>query len=196
MNGRKVWRALRISLILLIGCAVLTGLVYPLVVLAIGRALFGYRSTGSFVSVDGEIVGSELIGQKFERAEYFHPRPSAVGYDASTSGASNFGPTNAKFIDRVRRRVEATERLEGVEKGSVPADMVTSSGSGLDPDISPASAHAQAARVARARGASKAAVDSLIDEMTSSRALGFLGENRVNVLLLNIELDKRFTLRK
>lgn len=196
MNGGKVLRALKISTVLLICYTVLAGLIYPLVVLAIGRAVFGFRSTGSLVSAGGRIVGSELIGQKFERDEYFHPRPSAVDYDASRSGAANFGPTNARFIGEVRRRVESLERDEGAKKGSVPVDIVTSSGSGLDPDISPASARLQAARVARARGVPEAKINSLIDEMTTPRTLGFLGENRVNVLLLNIELDKRFSPRK
>ena len=196
MNGITVWRALRISVVLLVGCAILTGLIYPLVVLAIGRAIFGYRATGSIVSVNGKPVGSELIGQKFERDEYFHPRPSAVDYDASKSGAADFGPTNGRYIDAVTRRAEALERKEGAKKGSIPVDLVTSSGSGLDPDITPAAAHLQAARVARARGIPKSKVDSLIGEMTAPRTLGFLGENRVNVLLLNIELDKRFPSRK
>jgi K+-transporting ATPase ATPase C chain len=172
---------------------VLTGLIYPLVVWGIGAVLFPKQATGSLVTdAKGTVIGSTLIAQSFTADKYFHPRPSAAGagYDAMSSSASNLGPTSKALIDLVKARV-ATETLEnpGLTAGNVPVDMVTASGSGLDPDISPDNAAAQVARVAKARGLTIDAVRQLVAQHTRGRDLGFLGEPRVNVLELNLALD-------
>ena len=177
---------------------VLTGLLYPGVVTALCQLIFPRPANGSLVVVDGKIVGSALLGQNFSKQEYFHPRPSAAGndgYDATASGGSNLGPTNQKLIDRVNADV-AKFRAENPDfDGPIPADMVTTSASGLDPDISVASALAQAPRVAQARGATLDQVRQLIEARTQGRRWGFLGEPRVNVLLLNLDLNQKFPLR-
>lgn len=183
---KYAWGVARTAIIILAAFAVLTGLVYPLIMVGVGEALFGAPATGGVVYKDDKAVGSALIGQQFVRPEYFQPRPSAVDYDASRSGASNLGPTNARLVDEVRARTEK------FPFGDIPADIVTSSGSGLDPHISPAAAKLQAGRVAEARGASRQKIEALIDEMTEGRTLGFLGEPRVNVLMLNLRLDEAF----
>jgi K+-transporting ATPase ATPase C chain len=147
------------------------------------------------LKTDGKEIGSALIGQNFTKPEYFHPRPSAAGndgYDATASGGSNYGPTNQKLIDRVKASVEQFRKENPDYSGPIPADLLTASASGLDPDISPASAEAQAARVARARGISLEQVEQLIIRNTKGPDLGFLGEPRVNVLKLNLELDRQF----
>jgi len=172
---------------------VLMGLVYPLVVWGIGAVLFPKQAAGSLLTnSSGTVIGSSLIAQSFTADKYFHPRPSAAGagYDAMSSSASNLGPTSKALIDLVKARV-ATETLEnpGLTAGNVPVDMVTASGSGLDPDISPDNAAAQVARVAKARGLSVDAVKQLVAQHTRGRDLGFLGEPRVNVLGLNLALD-------
>jgi K+-transporting ATPase ATPase C chain len=174
----------------------LTGLVYPLVVTAIGQLAFGDEVEGSLVEVDGEAVGSALLGQQFAAPEYFHPRPSAAGdgYDASASSGSNLGPTNPDFLATVEERVAAyREENRLAEDAEVPVDAVTASASGLDPHISVANAELQAARVAGARGLERDAVLELVDEHTEGRDLGFLGEPGVNVLKLNIALDELST---
>ena len=170
---------------------VLTGLVYPLVVTAASQVVFPNRSDGSLLQRDGKVVGSRLIGQKFTGPRYFHSRPSAAGdgYDAMASSASNLGPTNETLISDVRKRVLVYD-AQNLHRGSVPGDAVTASGSGLDPQISPANARLQAPRVARARGLPLARVLDLIDENTDGRSLGFLGEPGVNVLELNLALDR------
>jgi K+-transporting ATPase ATPase C chain len=173
---------------------VLTGLIYPMVVWGLGTALFPKQAAGSLVTdAKGTVIGSTLIAQSFTADKYFHPRPSAAGagYDAMSSSASNLGPTSKTLIDDVKARV-ATETAEnpGLALGSVPVDMVTASGSGLDPDISPDNAAVQVARVARARGLSVDAVKQLVAQHTQGRDLGFLGESRVNVLELNLALDQ------
>lgn len=177
---------------------VLTGLIYPGIVTGLCQLLFPHRANGSLVTVDGTIVGSALIGQNFTKPEYFHPRPSAAGndgYDASASNGSNLGPTNQKLIDRVKADVDKFHKENPDYNGPLPADLLTASGSGLDPDLSPASALAQAPRVAKARGVSLEPVQQLISVRTEGRELGFLGEPRVNVLSLNLELDRQFPLR-
>lgn len=177
---------------------VLTGLIYPGVVTALCQALFHGRANGSLVEVNGQAVGSSLIGQNFTKPEYFQPRPSAAGndgYDASASSASNYGPTNQKLIDRVKASVDKFRKDNPEYSGPIPADLATTSGSGLDPHISPASAEAQAPRVAKARGVTVNQISQLIREHTEGRTFGFLGEPRVNVLDLNLDLDRQLSHR-
>jgi len=187
--------AFRLMLVL----TVLTGLVYPGVVTALCQVLFHWQANGSMLKVEGKEIGSVLIGQNFTKPEYFHPRPSAAGndgYDATASGGSNYGPTNQKLIDRVKSSVEQFRKENPDYKGPIPADLLTASASGLDPDISPTSAEAQAARVAKARNVSLEQVEQLIDQSTQAPDLGFLGEPRVNVLELNLKLDQQLPLKK
>jgi K+-transporting ATPase ATPase C chain len=175
----------------------LTGLIYPGLVTGLCQLLFSRPANGSLLEVNGKIVGSSLLGQNFSKPEYFHPRPSAAGndgYDATASNGSNLGPTNQKLIDRVKADIAKFRKENPDYQGPIPADMVTTSASGLDPDISPASALAQAPRVAQARGATLDQVRQLIEGRSEGRQLGFLGEPRVNVLALNLELDKQFPL--
>jgi K+-transporting ATPase ATPase C chain len=170
---------------------VLLGLVYPLVVTGIAQAAFDKEADGSLVTRDGQVVGSRLIGQAFEGEEWFQPRPSAAGdgYDAMASGASNLGPTNETLLDDVSTRVSDYRFANGLSAETpVPVDAVTSSGSGLDPHISVANARLQAARVADARALSVDDVLALIDEHTDTASFGFLGEDGVNVLELNLAL--------
>jgi K+-transporting ATPase ATPase C chain len=171
---------------------VLCGVVYPLVVTGVAQVAFRDKANGSLIEVDGRVVGSSLIGQQFAAPGYFHPRPSAAGagYDASASSASNLGPTNADFLATVEERVAAYRRENGLAPTQlVPVDAVTASASGLDPDISVANATLQAPRVAEARGLPLDRVLELVDEDTTGRQWGFLGEPRVNVLRLNLALD-------
>ena len=188
---KQIGPAFRTTLVL----TVLTGLIYPGVVTALCQLVFPDKANGSLVKANGQAVGSSLIGQNFTKPEYFHPRPSAAGtdgYDATASTGSNYGPTNQKLIDRVKASVEKFRKENPDQAGPVPADLVTASGSGLDPHISPASAEVQAARIAQARGISLQQVRQLIEESTEGRTLGVLGEPRVNVLLLNLALDQKF----
>ena len=171
----------------------LTGVLYPGLVTGIAQVLFPRQANGSLVTVNGRVVGSELIGQGFTRPEYFHPRPSAAGagYDPTASAGTNKGPTDAKLADTlVAGSVAEVVAQDGAVQGRIPADMVTRSASGLDPHISPANAELQVARVARARGASEAAVEAILRQHIEGRQFGFFGEPRVNVLLLNITLDR------
>jgi len=171
---------------------VVMGIIYPLAMTGLAHVAFPDKSSGSLVEQDGSVVGSRYIGQQFEGPQYFHPRPSAAGagYDAMASGASNLGPTSATLIDRIRSSLaQVIAENPGLVEGKVPADMVTASGSGLDPDISPANAEAQVPRVAAARSMSEEEVMRLVREHTAGRDLGFLGEKRVNVLELNLALD-------
>jgi K+-transporting ATPase ATPase C chain len=186
---------IRPAILMTLVLCVLTGLVYPGIVTGLAQALFSRQANGSLVSVNGRVVGSALIGQPFAQPRYFHPRPSAAGngYDATASGGSNKGPTDAKLADTlIARRVDSAIAVDHATKGHVPSDMVTASGSGLDPHISPANAYLQVARVARARGVDSAAVRALLDRHVEGRQFGFFGEPRVNVLLLNIALDSAF----
>ncbi len=174
---------------------ILCGALYPAVVTSLAHVLFPWQASGSPISVNGRVVGSALIGQRFTRPEYFHGRPSAAGdgYDATASGGTNRGPTDSTLAALIARRVDSAV-ADGAVRGSVPADLVTASASGLDPHISPASARVQIARVARARGVADAQVESLIVRAIEPRQFGVLGEPRVNVLRLNLALDSVFTM--
>jgi potassium-transporting ATPase KdpC subunit len=170
---------------------VLFGVVYHLVLWGVGRVAFPSQAEGSLIRRgDGTIVGSRLIAQKFTRPEYFHPRPSAVDYNAASTGGSNLGPTNPDHLKAVRERLNATIALENVSAKLVPSEMVTASGAGLDPDIPPDAAEIQTARVARARNVSANRVRALVRSHTEGPAFGFLGRSRVNVLELNLALDE------
>ena len=182
-----------IAILMTVVTTVLLGVLYPLVVTGLAQALFPERANGQLIYRDGRLAGSRLIGQPFSSPGYFRARPSAAGpagYDAAASGGTNLGPTNAALIDAVRARAEAA-RLENPAV-PVPVDLVTSSASGLDPDISPAAAAFQVPRVARERGVTEAAIRQLVADFTTPRDLGFLGEPRVTVLLLNLALDERY----
>jgi K+-transporting ATPase ATPase C chain len=167
------------------------GVVYPLAVTAFAQVVAGDRADGQLIRVDGEVIGSSLIAQEFTQPQYFHPRPSAAGYDASASVGSNLGPTNLELLDAVAERVRAYRDLNGLPASvAVPVDAVTASGSGLDPHISPANARLQAARVAEARSLDVDVVTDLIGEHTDGRPLGNLGDDAVNVVELNLALDR------
>ena len=167
----------------------LLGIVYPFMVTALAQLLFPKQANGGLITVNGKIVGSRLIGQPFSSPGYFHSRPSAAGngYDASNSGGSNLGPTNKMLVDRMTGDMQKAQAEN--PNALVPMDLVTTSGSGLDPHISPEAAAFQIPRIARERGMGEADVSALIDKYTEGRQLGFLGEPRVNVLELNLDLD-------
>jgi K+-transporting ATPase ATPase C chain len=185
-------RQLLPALLALVAFTVICGIVYPLVVTGIAQVAFSSRADGSLVKRDGVVVGSKLIGQSFTSPRYFHPRPSAAGdgYDATSSSASNLGPSNQVLVKDVRERIAAYRKENGLAPGSaVPGTAVTSSGSGLDPHISSADARIQAVRVARVRSLPVARVLDLVDQHTDGRSLGVFGEPGVNVLELNLALD-------
>ena len=168
---------------------VITGVTYPLAVTGISQALFPYQANGSLIMVDGKAIGSELIGQQFDDPKYFWGRPSATGYNAAASSGSNYGPMNPALMDMVQARIDALNAVDPENTLPIPVDLVTASGSGLDPHISVAAALYQVHRVASARGLNEADVQSLVEKYTEGRQFGFLGEPRVNVLLLNLALD-------
>jgi K+-transporting ATPase ATPase C chain len=181
--------ALRMTVVTL----VLTGLVYPLVLTGASQLLFPHQAGGSLVSREGRVVGSELIAQGFKSPSYFQPRPSgagAGGYDGAASSGTNLGPTSRKLRDRIWADVERLRTENPQASPAVPLELVTASGSGLDPHLSPAGALWQAPRVAAARGVAVSVVQALVDARTEPRTLGLLGEPRVNVLLLNLDLDQ------
>ncbi|MBZ5645931.1 MAG: potassium-transporting ATPase subunit KdpC [Acidobacteriia bacterium] len=184
------------AVLMTIATTILLGIIYPLVVTGIAKVLFPDKAGGQLIQRDGRIIGSRIIGQPFTGPGYFHSRPSAAGngYDAANSGGTNLGPTNQKLIDRVKQDIAS---LQSENPGKpVPIDLVTTSASGLDPDITPAAAEFQVPRVARERALSEDQLRQLIGKHTAGRQLGFLGEPRVNVLELNLELDTRYPARK
>jgi potassium-transporting ATPase KdpC subunit len=184
----------RAALVSLAVLTVVTGIVYPVVVTAVAQLVFPRQANGSLIVKDGKVVGSALIGQPFDDPKYFWGRPSATspfGYNAASSSGSNLSPTNPALIKSVQERVDALRAADPDNKAAVPVDLVTASGSGLDPHISPAAALYQVNRVARARKVDPASVRELVERHTEGRQFGFLGEPRVNVLALNLALDGR-----
>ena len=177
---------------------VLTGIFYPLAITGAAQAMFHKQANGSLIERNGKVIGSEHIGQNFTKPEYFHPRPSAAGsgYDAANSGGSTLGPTNPALADRLTKDAAQFRKDNPDFTGPLPADAITTSASGLDPDITPANAMAQAARVARARGTSSDMVRSLVAGAVEGRDLGVFGEPRVNVLKLNLALDEKLPVQR
>ena len=189
MSVATLTRDLTRALVALVALTLITGVAYPVVVWAVGQVAFSYRAGGSLIRQNGVVVGSSLIGQAFPGARWFHSRPSAVDYNADSSGASNLGPNSKALADAAHRYAVRVAREDGVPLSSVPADLATASASGLDPDITVAAARVQVDRVARARGLSPARVEGLIARATSDPTLGVLGATRVNVLRLNLALQ-------
>ena len=192
----NIRRNLVIAVLMTIVTTLMLGVIYPLVITAIAQAAFPDQANGQLIERKGSVIGSRIIGQGFSSPGYFHPRPSAagMGYDATNSGGTNFGPTNKKLVDAVKANVEAARKDN--PGAPVPIDLVTASASGLDPHISPAAADFQMPRVARARGVSEAAVRQVVAAHTEGRQFGFFGEPRVNVLELNLALDSHYPVRK
>jgi potassium-transporting ATPase KdpC subunit len=185
-------RSFKDAFLMLVALTLVTGVVYPLLVTGIAKAVFPGQAEGSLIERDGKAVGSALIGQPFSDPKYFWSRPSATApmpYNAAASSGSNQGPLNPALADAVKGRIEALRAADPRNTAPVPIDLVTASGSGLDPHISPAAADYQVARVAKVRGVEPAKVRALVAEHTAGRQLGFLGEPRVNVLALNLALD-------
>jgi len=180
---------LRPAFFMLLILTVITGVIYPLVVTGIAQVVFPNQANGSIITTNGKAVGSELIGQQFDDPKYFWGRPSAANYNAAASSGSNYGPLNPALLDSVQARIDALKAADPNNTLPIPVDLVTASGSGLDPDISVESALYQVQRVAAARGLSEANVISLVNKYTKGRQFGFLGEPRVNVLLVNLALD-------
>lgn len=184
------------AILMTVVTTILVGIVYPMVVTGLAQVLFHDKANGQLIVRDGKTVGSRIIAQPFTGASYFHPRGSAAGtngYDAANSGGTNYGPTNQKLVDRVKADVAAAQ-VENPAK-PVPVDYVTTSASGLDPDITPANAEFQAPRVAKERGVSEAQMIELVRQHTEERQFHFMGEARVNVLELNLDLDAKYPLR-
>lgn len=181
---------LLIAVLMTIATTILLGIIYPLVVTVLAQGLFHDKANGQLISKNGEVIGSRIIGQPFVSDKYFHSRPSAAGngYDAANSGGSNLGPTNQKLLDRMKAAVAAAQADNPTTP--VPVDLVTTSASGLDPDITPAAAYFQAPRIARVRSLSEDRVRALIAHHIHNRQFGVLGEPRVNVLELNLALDQ------
>jgi K+-transporting ATPase ATPase C chain len=183
-----------ISVLMTIATTIIFGLAYPLLVTGLAQVIFPKKANGQLIEQNGKLVGSAIIGQGFSGAGYFHSRPSAAGngYDAANSGGSNLGPTNQKLIERVHEDVSTEQAEDNKPNQPVPIDLVTTSASGFDPDITPAAAEYQLARVAKARGISQEQLRAVVARHTDGRQLDFLGEPRVNVLELNLDLDQQF----
>lgn len=185
------------AFLMTIATTILLGLIYPLVITGLAQVLFKDKANGQIIHRNGDAIGSRIIAQPFSSPKYFHPRPSAAGnngYDAANSGGTNYAPTNQKLIDRVRADAATLHQENPSEP--VPVDLLTTSASGLDPDISPAAAEFQVPRIARERGISEAALRDLVQKHTAPRNLGLLGEPRVNVLELNLALDDQISSRR
>lgn len=190
-----MWQQLVPGLRMMLFLTLVTGVVYPLATTALCQALFQRQANGSVIESNGHVTGSELIGQTFTKPEYFHGRPSAVNYDATASGGSNLGPASRKLVERVRSAAEQFRKDNPDYHGPIPADLLTTSASGLDPHISPEAAEAQTARVAKARAVKADDVAQLVGQLIETPAAGLIGEARVNVLKLNLALDQRFPAR-
>ena len=190
LRGTTVHSVWKTSIRFTIVTTILLGLGYPLLVTGIAAVIFPHQAAGSLILKDGQIIGSELLAQSFTSDKYFHPRPSAAGngYDATSSGGSNLAQSNKTLVDRIQGSIDKLSKENPGEP--VPIDLVTTSASGLDPDITPDAAYFQAPRVAKARGIGEDRIRQLIDQNITARQLGILGEPRVNVLDLNLELDK------
>jgi potassium-transporting ATPase KdpC subunit len=182
---------IRQAVLLFVVLTLITGVAYPLLITGVAQVVFPRQANGSLITVDGKVVGSELIGQQFDDPKYFWSRPSATSpaYNGAASTGSNFGPTNPAQLDAVRGRVENVRKAHPDQTGPIPVDLVTASGSGLDPHISPAAAEYQVSRVAQTRGLDVETVQNVVAENTDGRTFGILGEPRVNVLQLNLALD-------
>lgn len=191
-----MWRTFVIACRIALFTLILTGMTYPLVLTGLAQLLFPAKANGSLIKDErGQVVGSELIGQDFSHPAYFHPRPSAAGdkgYDAMSSGGSNYGTTSRKLRDRVISDLERLKKENPGDAARVPAELLTTSASGLDPHLSPAGVRWQVPRVAQARKVSPERIEAVVLDYTEGRDLGFLGERRVNVLLLNLALDRQF----
>jgi len=189
-----MFKELKPAILITIVFTILTGIAYPLAITGAAQAMFRKQANGSLIERNGKVIGSEWIGQNFSKPGYFHPRPSAAGtgYDAANSSGSNLGPTNPALSDRLTKDAAQFHRDNPTYAGAIPSDAITSSGSGLDPEITPANALAQSARVAAARGVAADKVGAVIQANTQQRDLGVLGEPRVNVLRLNLALDEKF----
>ena len=194
-----MWEQILPGLRIKIFLTVLLGVIYPLAMTGISQAVFPHQANGSLIKVGDKVIGSEIIAQNFTKPEYFHPRPSVAGnngFDGTASGGSNFGPTNKKLVDRVTASIEQFRKENPDFHGPIPADLVTTSASGLDPHLSPDSAAAQVGRVAAARGLSADQVNQVVNQLTEGPDLGVLGESRVNVLKLNLALDRKYPVKR
>lgn len=189
---KNILSQLRISVVATFALTVILCVVYPLAVWAVGQTFFSHHANGTLIEKDGKVVGSELIGQNFSSLRYFHSRPSAAGkgYDAANSSGSNLGPTSQKQLDAVKAAAERYRKINGLSGNiKIPVDAVTASGSGLDPHISPKNAALQAPRVAKERGLSETTVTDFVHKATEGREFGIFGDERVNVVVLNLALD-------
>jgi K+-transporting ATPase ATPase C chain len=186
-----MWSLLRQTVVVFLALTVVTGLVYPLAITVVAQAVFPHQANGSLIEQGGKVVGSELIGQQFDDRKYFWGRPSSTTppYNAASSTGSNYGPTNPDQLKAVHDHADALRKAHPDQPEIVPIDLVTASGSGLDPHISPAAAEYQISRIAKSRGVNAQVIRDLLSQHTSGRQLGFLGESRVNVLKLNLALD-------